>query len=65
MIMILLNLSKTTNDNEQLFFGLAIKDIQQAADLFKGIYNEGKKRCRWLCKPGSISVFSFRYRRHR
>ena len=36
----IIELSKTTDDNEQLFFGLAIKDIQQAADLFKGVYEE-------------------------
>ncbi|MGF7041136.1 transaldolase [Mucilaginibacter lappiensis] len=36
----IVELSKTTDDNEQLFFGLAIKDIQQAADLFKGVYEE-------------------------
>ncbi|HMG07643.1 MAG TPA: transaldolase [Mucilaginibacter sp.] len=36
----IIELSKTTDDNEQLFFGLAIKDIQQAADLFKGVYDE-------------------------
>jgi len=35
-------LSKTTDDNEQLFFGLAVKDIQQATDLFKGVYDEAK-----------------------
>jgi transaldolase/transaldolase/glucose-6-phosphate isomerase len=39
----IVELSKTTDDNEKLFFGLAIKDIQQAADLFKGVYNEGIK----------------------
>lgn len=38
----IVELSKTTDDNEQLFFGLAIKDIQQAADLFKGVYDESK-----------------------
>jgi transaldolase len=38
----IVELSKTTDDNEQLFFGLAVKDIQQAADLFKGVYNESK-----------------------
>src|SRR6201991_2324798 len=39
----IVELSKTTDDNEKLFFGLAIKDIQQAADLFKGVYNEEVK----------------------
>jgi transaldolase len=29
--------------NEEIFFGLAIKDIQDACDLFKGLYNESKK----------------------
>ncbi|MDR6942310.1 transaldolase [Mucilaginibacter pocheonensis] len=38
----IVELSKNTDDNEQLFFGLAIKDIQQAADLFKGVYDESK-----------------------
>jgi transaldolase/transaldolase/glucose-6-phosphate isomerase len=38
----IVELSKTTDDNEQLFFGLAVKDIQQATDLFKGVYDESK-----------------------
>src|SRR5882757_3765646 len=38
----IVELSKTTDDNEQLFFGLAVKDIQQATDLFKGVYDEAK-----------------------
>ncbi len=29
--------------NEEIFFGLAIKDIQNACDLFKGLYNESNK----------------------
>ncbi|HJP64097.1 MAG TPA: transaldolase family protein, partial [Mucilaginibacter sp.] len=33
-------LSDKTEDNEQIFFGAAIKDIQAAADLFKGVYDE-------------------------
>src|SRR3982751_1499258 len=36
-------LAKTTDDNEELFFGLAVKDIQQATDLFKSVYNEEVK----------------------
>ncbi|QEC77421.1 transaldolase [Mucilaginibacter ginsenosidivorax] len=36
-------LSKTTDDNEELFFGLAISDIQQATALFKGVYDESNK----------------------
>jgi len=36
-------LSATFDDNEKLFFELAIKDIQQAADLFSGVYNEEVK----------------------
>jgi transaldolase len=32
-----------TETTEELFFGLAIKDIQAAADLFKGVYNEEVK----------------------
>ncbi len=33
-------LANETTDNEQIFFGVAIKDIQSATDLFKGIYEE-------------------------
>ena len=33
-------LAKTTKSNEDIFFGLAIKDIQHATDLFKGVYDE-------------------------
>src|SRR5476651_2826384 len=32
-------LAKTTKDNEELFFGLAVKDIQNATALFKGVYD--------------------------
>jgi transaldolase len=35
-------LAKTTTDNEEIFFGLAVKDIQSATDLFKGVYEESK-----------------------
>ena len=35
-------LAKTTTDNEELFFGLAVKDIQNATALFKGVYDESK-----------------------
>jgi transaldolase len=35
-------LADKTEDNEQIFFGVAIKDIQNAADLFKGVYEESK-----------------------
>jgi transaldolase/transaldolase/glucose-6-phosphate isomerase len=35
-------LAKTTSDNEELFFKLAIKDIQAATDIFKGVYEESK-----------------------
>ena len=35
-------LAKTTSDNEELFFGLAVKDIQNATALFKGVYDESK-----------------------
>jgi len=35
-------LSDKTDDNEEIFFGVAIKDIQAAADLFKGVYDESK-----------------------
>ena len=33
-------LAEKTTDNEEIFFGVAIKDIQSAADLFKGVYEE-------------------------
>ena len=35
-------LAKTNTDNEELFFGLAVKDIQSATDLFKSVYEESK-----------------------
>ncbi|HTK21599.1 MAG TPA: transaldolase family protein, partial [Mucilaginibacter sp.] len=35
-------LAKTTNDDEEIFFGIAVKDIQNATDLFKGVYEESK-----------------------
>ena len=35
-------MSKTTTDNEEIFFGLAVKDIRNATDLFKGVYEESK-----------------------
>ena len=36
------NLAKTEDDNEAIFFNLAIKDIKRAADLFKPVYNKTK-----------------------
>jgi transaldolase len=36
-------LAKTTKSNEEIFFGLAVKDIQQATDLFKDVYEEEVK----------------------
>jgi len=36
----IVELAKTTSDNEELFFKLAIKDIQNATALFEGVYNE-------------------------
>ncbi|GAA3961028.1 transaldolase [Mucilaginibacter dorajii] len=36
-------LAKTTSDNEALFFELAVKDIQNATALFKGVYDESNK----------------------
>src|SRR3954462_11554914 len=33
-------LTGSVSTTEELFFGLAIKDIQAAADLFKGVYEE-------------------------
>ncbi len=35
-------LSDKTDNNEEIFFGLAITDIQNAADLFKGVLDESK-----------------------
>ncbi|WP_179412549.1 transaldolase [Mucilaginibacter sp. E4BP6] len=37
----IVELAKTTSDNEELFFKLAIKDIQNATALFEDVYNEG------------------------
>ncbi|SDE52679.1 transaldolase [Mucilaginibacter pineti] len=36
-------LAKTAANNEELFFGLAVKDIQQATELFKDVYTESDK----------------------
>jgi len=36
-------LSDGNKTTEEIFFGLAITDIQNAADLFKGVYNESPK----------------------
>lgn len=33
--------AKTTDNNEEIFFELAVKDIQNACDIFDGVYNEG------------------------
>jgi transaldolase len=35
-------LSDTDKTNEEIFFGLAIKDIQNATDIFKDLYEESK-----------------------
>ncbi len=35
-------LSESDKTNEEIFFGLAVKDIQHATDLFKGVYDESK-----------------------
>lgn len=35
-------LAKTTADNEELFFKMAVKDIQNATALFEGVYHESK-----------------------
>ena len=35
-------LAKTSASNEELFFGLAVTDIKNATDLFKGVYEESK-----------------------
>lgn len=34
------NLSKTEDDNAAIFFAMAIKDIQRAADIFKPVYDK-------------------------
>lgn len=36
------DLARNSSSNEELFFGLAITDIKNAADLFKGVYDESK-----------------------
>jgi len=36
-------LAASSTSNEELFFGLAVKDIQTACDLFSGVYNEEVK----------------------
>lgn len=35
-------LAETAKTNEELFFGLAVTDIQNATKLFEGVYNESK-----------------------
>jgi len=35
-------LSDSDKTNEEIFFGLAIADIKQATDIFKGVYDESK-----------------------
>src|SRR5579872_854406 len=35
-------LSESSKSTEEIFFGLAVKDIQNATDLFKGVYDEAK-----------------------
>src|ERR1700751_5746770 len=35
-------LSDKSEDNEEIFFGLAVADIQSATKLFEGVYNESK-----------------------
>jgi len=37
-------LSETDKTNEEIFFGLAITDIQNATKLFEGVYDEPKKQ---------------------
>ena len=34
------SLSQQKNSNDDIFYGLAVKDIQRAADFFKAVYNE-------------------------
>jgi transaldolase len=38
----IVSLSKSFSDNEEIFFGLAVKDIQNATALFEGVYEESK-----------------------
>jgi transaldolase len=35
-------LAADSKTNEELFFGLAVADIQKACDIFKGVYNDGE-----------------------
>lgn len=35
-------LADKTDNNEEIFFGLAVTDIQNAADVFKGVFDESK-----------------------
>jgi len=37
----IVELAKTTPENEDIFFGLAVSDIQKACDIFNPLYNEG------------------------
>ncbi len=38
----IVELAKTNTDNEEIFFGLAVKDIQNATALFEGVHDESK-----------------------
>ena len=40
---------------EDIFWQLAVEDIQAAADLFRPLYDATLRR-RWLCQPGSQSL---------
>ena len=43
MIADIAELAKKTNNNEEIFFGLAVKDIKNATDLLKSVYDEEVK----------------------
>ncbi len=42
---------------------IAIKDIQDAADILRPVYDRHKD-ARWLCEPGGFAVSGARYQRH-
>ena len=56
-------LAKAGLTPEQIFFALAIEDIQAAADLFLPLYQESQRR-RWLRQPGGQPLPGERHRRH-
>jgi transaldolase/transaldolase/glucose-6-phosphate isomerase len=51
----IIEISKTDQHPERIFFSLAVKDIQQAADIFLPLYNE-EVSCRRICQPGGFTI---------